>query len=52
MNNTLSLKSKPELDILKFFAIILITNSHINHLYPYPNMGTGGSLVDAIFFLV
>ena len=51
MNNTLSSKSKPELDILKFFAIILITNSHISHLYPYHNMGTGGSLGNSIFFL-
>ncbi|MGN6646938.1 MAG: acyltransferase family protein [Cytophaga sp.] len=52
MSTTAASGSKPELDILKFFAIILITNSHINHLYPIHNMGTGGSLGNTIFFLV
>lgn len=52
MSNTLPTSSKSELDLLKFFAIILITNSHINHLYPIPSLGTGGSLGNAIFFLV
>ncbi|HWZ22136.1 MAG TPA: acyltransferase family protein, partial [Cytophagaceae bacterium] len=54
MTNSLPTKSNslPEIDILKFFAIILITNSHINHLYPNPNFGTGGGLGNSIFFFV
>jgi len=52
MSTPLSTSSKYELDLLKFFAIILITNSHINHLYPIPSIGTGGSLGNSIFFLV
>jgi len=47
-----SSKSLSEIDTLKFIAIILITNSHISHLYPNPNLGTGGSLGNTIFFTV
>src|SRR3712207_1035933 len=39
-------------DILKCIAIILITNSHLDHLYPWPYLGTGGALGNALFFML
>ncbi|MDR2450077.1 MAG: acyltransferase [Prevotellaceae bacterium] len=39
------------IDILRFFAAILITNSHMDVLYhPYEFLGTGGAIGDALFF--
>ncbi len=39
-------------DILKFLAAILITNSHMTSLYPEPlrNFATGGAIGDSLFF--
>lgn len=50
------MKSSNEITIqqsnyLKFIAIILITNSHLDSYYPYSQLGTGGSLGNSIFFL-
>jgi len=38
--------------LLRFFAIILITNSHLDSLYPNPKFGTGGALGNSIFFFI
>ena len=40
------------IDILKFVAAILITNSHMSGLYPstYSSLATGGAIGDALFF--
>lgn len=39
------------IDILKFFAVILITNSHMDVLYgKYNLLATGGPIGDALFF--
>lgn len=39
------------IDILRFFAAILITNSHMEILYhPYEFLSTGGAIGDALFF--
>ena len=40
------------IDILKFIAVILITNSHFDKLYPgaWSYLGTGGAIGDALFF--
>lgn len=40
------------IDILKCFAAILITNSHMAGLYPSPftSLATGGAIGDALFF--
>ena len=39
------------IDILKFFAVIAITNSHMDVLYgEYSIMATGGAIGDALFF--
>lgn len=40
------------IDILKFIAILLITNSHLDSLYPdqISYAGTGGAIGDALFF--
>ena len=40
------------IDILKFLAAILITNSHMDVLYPgkFSVLATGGAIGDALFF--
>ncbi len=38
--------------LLRFLASLLITNSHLDRLYPIAALGTGGSLGNAIFFAV
>ncbi len=40
------------IDIIKFFAAILITNSHFDHIYPesLKFLSTGGAIGDALFF--
>lgn len=47
LNNTRSLS----IDILKFFAVLLITNSHFDAQYVYAKeLATGGAIGDALFF--
>lgn len=41
-----------ELIFLRFIAILLITNSHFDHFYPIPELSTGGSLGNSIFFII
>lgn len=36
--------------LVRFLAIILITNSHLDRLYPDPRFATGGGLGNALFF--
>lgn len=39
------------IDILKFFAVLLITNSHMEKVYAeYGTLSTGGAIGDALFF--
>ncbi len=39
------------IDILKFFAVLLITNSHMETLYPrFAALATGGAIGDVLFF--
>lgn len=40
------------IDILKFFAVLLITNSHMEVLYPesFVKLATGGAIGDVLFF--
>lgn len=41
------------IDILKFFAVLLITNSHMEKVYAdYGALSTGGAIGDALFFLL
>lgn len=41
----------PSIDILKFLAALLITNSHMEQLYhPYEYLSTGGAIGDVLFF--
>ena len=37
---------------LRFIAIVLITNSHLDSLYPIPALGTGGAIGNALFFML
>ncbi len=37
---------------LRFIAIVLITNSHLDSLYPIPAFGTGGAIGNALFFML
>jgi hypothetical protein len=41
-----------EIILLKFIAIIFITNSHLNGYYPVSYFSTAGSLGNSIFFLI
>jgi len=43
MNNT---------SFLRFIAIVLITNSHLDSLYPIHALGTGGAIGNALFFML
>src|SRR5512133_1830771 len=38
------------LTVLRFVAVVLITNSHLDTLYPIALLGTGGALGNALFF--
>lgn len=40
------------ISLMKFIAIILITNSHLDSLYPVKYIGTGGALGNALFFFI
>lgn len=37
---------------LRIFAILLIVNSHLGHMYPYSQLGFGGFLGNSIFYLI
>ena len=37
---------------LRCIAIVLIVNSHLDHLYPLPALGTGGAIGNALFFML
>jgi peptidoglycan/LPS O-acetylase OafA/YrhL len=37
---------------MRFIAIFLISNSHLDHLYPIPQFGTGGAIGNALFFML
>lgn len=37
---------------LRFIAILLITNSHLDNLYPVSAMSTGGQLGNSLFFML
>lgn len=46
-----SRKRNIAIDILKFFAVLLITNSHFDEEYVYcKQLATGGAIGDALFF--
>lgn len=45
------MKQKKSLELLKFFAALLITNSHLGYLYgQYSFLATGGAIGNALFF--
>lgn len=51
MNQTQLVKQNPSLEWLKFFAALMITNSHFGELYGnYSILATGGAIGDALFF--
>lgn len=39
-------------DLLRFIAIVFITNSHLDVLYPIKEMGVGGSIGNSFFFML
>jgi peptidoglycan/LPS O-acetylase OafA/YrhL len=39
-------------NFLRFIAIVLIANSHLDSLYPIPELATGGSIGNALFFML
>jgi peptidoglycan/LPS O-acetylase OafA/YrhL len=40
------------IDFLRFSAIVLVINSHMDSFYPIPELGTGGALGNALFFML
>lgn len=40
------------IEFLKFLAIFLVFNSHLESVYPIPSLATGGSIGNALFFFV
>lgn len=44
------MKQNNSLEFLKFFAALLITNSHGGSLYPNASLATGGAIGNALFF--
>ena len=51
MNYTQIGNQNPSLERLKFFAALMITNSHFGELYgKYSIFATGGAIGDALFF--
>lgn len=47
---TISPRRHPDTDFLRFIAIMLILNSHLDVYYPIPHIGTGGAIGNALFF--
>lgn len=45
-------EDRKTITFLKFIATLLITNSHLDGLYIIPALATGGSIGNAIFFMV
>ena len=46
----LGLLKMPDTVFIRFIAVLLITNSHLDGLYPDPRFGTGGALGNSLFF--
>lgn len=38
------------IDILKFLAVLLVINSHLDNFYPSARLATGGAIGDVLFF--
>lgn len=47
-----NIKGREDTVFLRFVAIILITNSHLDLIYPISALATGGALGNAIFFML
>ena len=45
-------KNTAYLDLLRAVAIVLVVNSHLDDLYPIPQLGTGGMFGNELFFFV
>lgn len=39
-------------NLLRFLAIVLVINSHMDAFYPIPILGTGGAIGNALFFVL
>jgi peptidoglycan/LPS O-acetylase OafA/YrhL len=43
---------REDLVFIRFLAILLITNSHLDSLYPFPQLATGGAIGNSLFFMI
>lgn len=43
---------KRYINIMKFIAVLLVLNSHMDAIYPIASLATGGSIGNALFFFV
>lgn len=51
--NIMARERNVSIDILKFMAVLFITNSHMNYVYgDYSALATGGAIGDVLFFFV
>jgi peptidoglycan/LPS O-acetylase OafA/YrhL len=39
-------------NLLRLLAIVLVINSHMDDFYPFPILGTGGAIGNALFFML
>lgn len=46
------MRSKNDTNFLRFVAIVLVINSHLDSFYPVNFFGTGGSIGNALFFML
>lgn len=42
----------PDTQFMRALGMILIINSHLDHFYPIPHIGTGGAIGNSIFFFL
>src|SRR4030042_3345536 len=42
----------PDTQFIRALGMILIINSHLDHYYPIPYIGTGGAIGNSIFFFL
>jgi peptidoglycan/LPS O-acetylase OafA/YrhL len=51
-NETMFSIDRRDTIFVRFLAIFLITNSHLDQLYPVTYLGTGGAIGNALFFML
>lgn len=45
-------QKRDDLVFIRFLAVLLISNSHLDSLYPFPQLATGGAIGNSLFFML